>query len=111
MSLSASGSPTPPERRSFLRTVRVTLTTPSALIYLGGLVALLIWAIASTVAHAPDDASLAMIWPMLATLPLSLAAPPMLSEHPAVLFAPILLGALVNAYVIGWCHRVLTSER
>ncbi|NJP68850.1 hypothetical protein HCJ92_21800 [Streptomyces sp. ventii] len=96
---------------SFLRTIRAALTTPAALTYLGGFAALLVWAISSTIAHAPGDASFAMIWPMLASLPLGLFVVPGLGEHPASVFVPMLLGALVNAVVVGWCYRTLRSER
>ncbi|NJQ15514.1 SCO4225 family membrane protein [Streptomyces bohaiensis] len=97
------------DRPSLLRGVRTALTAPAALIYLGGFLALFVWALTTTL--TAEDASFAMIWPSLAALPLSFLPVPGPVEHPVLVFLPMFLGAVVNAGVIGWCHRVLRTTR
>lgn len=67
--------------------------------------ALLVWAFAVTVSDSSGE-SMAGVIPLLATAPTSLVFL-WLPDHPAMLVAAVLFGALVNAAVIGWCARAL----
>lgn len=92
-----------------LRTIRAALRSPIALTYLAGCAILLGWALVVTANHGPD-ASLAGVWPLLATAPVSLILL-VLPDHPSMLFLAIGVGALVNTVLIGWCHHSLRRGR
>jgi hypothetical protein len=92
--------------RSPLHRLGRNLRNPFALSYLTLCAALLVWAI---VVNIPDDsdAALAGVVPLMATAPASLVLLP-LPGGAWVLIVAVVLGALVNASVIGWCARALT---
>ncbi|AZS84278.1 hypothetical protein ELQ87_08265 [Streptomyces griseoviridis] len=95
--------------RSPLRVLRRALTDVVALAYLGLCAALLIWAVVVT---ALDDSgeSMAGVIPIFATAPTSLIFL-VLPDHVWAFFAAVVLAALVNAAVIGWCSRTLRARR
>lgn len=77
-----------------------------ALVYLGICAALLVWAFVVTFVVVGEDASFALIIPLLATAPVSL----LLVELPdgvMTFLGAVAGGALVNAAAIGWCARAL----
>ncbi|MFD5257778.1 SCO4225 family membrane protein [Streptomyces bobili] len=91
--------------RSLPRRLRHVLGDVIALGYLAVCAGLLVWAIVVT---ATDDSgeSMAGVIPLLATAPgslLFLALP----EGGGMLLLAVVLGALINATVIGWCSRAL----
>lgn len=87
------------------RSRRGVLSHPVALVYLAVCAALLIWALIVSTADTPD-ASLAGVIPLLATAPVSLVLLA-LPDHGAMFILSVLLGALANAALIGWCARAL----
>ncbi|WP_258036958.1 MULTISPECIES: SCO4225 family membrane protein [unclassified Streptomyces] len=95
-------------RPSVVRTARDALTALPSLVYLGVVTALWIWAI--VVSNMPQpDGSFAAVVPFMATAPVSLLMLG-LPDHLAFLLAASALGALVNAFVIGWCYRTLRAR-
>ena len=84
-----------------LRGVRRALGTVAARIYLTACALLLGWALV-----AASDGSMAIVVPLFATLPASLVLL-LLPEGDAAFLLSMVLGALVNAMIIGWCARVL----
>lgn len=78
--------------------------------YLALCFALLVWVwIDSTfVDHA--DASFAGVVPMLATAPVSLVLLLLVDTVPGGFYLPVVLGAVVNAAVIGWCVEALRGR-
>lgn len=91
--------------RSFPRRLRRALGHPAALIYLAVCAALLVWAFVVSAGDSSDE-SMAGVIPLVATAPASLALLA-LPDHPAMLVVSVILGALVNAAIIGWCARAL----
>ncbi|GHE83807.1 MULTISPECIES: SCO4225 family membrane protein [Streptomyces] len=94
-------APAPP----LLRRLRRVLGHGLSLAYLAGCAAVTVWALVDA---ATDDSgeSLALIFPVLATAPVGLILLVTPDGLPAFLLA-VVLGALVNAAVIGWCARAL----
>ncbi|WP_328454806.1 hypothetical protein OG780_34470 [Streptomyces sp. NBC_00386] len=84
-----------------LRGVRRALGTLAARIYLTACVLLFVWALVVS-----SEGSLAFVIPLFATMPASLVLL-VLPEHSGMLLLSMVLGALVNALIIGWCARVL----
>jgi len=76
--------------------------------YLAGCLGLTLWVwVDSTFVQHPD-ASFAGVWPLFATAPTSLVLllfPD--GTGPAGVYLSIVLGALVNAALIGWCAGAL----
>ncbi|NJQ04319.1 SCO4225 family membrane protein [Streptomyces lonarensis] len=96
-----------PGRQSITDTLRSALSSPFARAYLGLVLVLLVGAALLGAVHT-EDASLAGIWPVPATAPLSVAALLLpLPDGPFFLVAPVRASGLVNAVAIGWCHRTL----
>ncbi|MEV5932254.1 SCO4225 family membrane protein [Streptomyces sp. NPDC093250] len=91
--------------RSLPRRLRHALCDIAALVYLGLCAALLIWALAVS-AGETEDASLAGVIPLLATAPVSFVLI-LLPDSPVMFVLAVVVGALVNATVIGWCSRAL----
>ncbi|MFF7651535.1 SCO4225 family membrane protein [Streptomyces sp. NPDC007983] len=91
--------------RPFPRHLRQALRTIAARVYLAVCAALLVWALVVTTTDSSDD-SMAGVIPLLATAPVSLVLL-VLPDHAAALVVAVVLGALVNAAVIGWCARAL----
>ncbi|OQD52953.1 hypothetical protein BM536_033435 [Streptomyces phaeoluteigriseus] len=91
--------------RSLLRRLRHALGDVVALVYLAVCAVLLVWAI---VVAAADDSgeSMAAVIPLLATAPGSFLFL-VLPDGGAMLLLAVVLGALINATVIGWCSRAL----
>ena len=85
-----------------LRGVRRTLGTAAARIYLAGCALLLGWALVTA-----SDGSVAAVVPVFATVPSSLVLLLLLPEGGTMFLLSIVLGALINAVVIGWCARAL----
>ncbi|MEU6117351.1 hypothetical protein ABZ840_22760 [Streptomyces sp. NPDC047117] len=92
-----------------LRTVREALGSLVARLYLAVCAALLVWAIVVSYGDNPD-ASFAGVVPTIATAPVSLLML-VLPDHFSMFFLPVIVGALVNAVIIGWCARVLRQGR
>ena len=91
--------------KSLPRRLRHVLGDVVALVYLAVCAALLVWAI--VVALADDSGeSMAAVIPLFATAPGSLLVL-VLPEGGAMLLLAVVLGALINATVIGWCSRAL----
>ncbi|MFI6408732.1 SCO4225 family membrane protein [Streptomyces sp. NPDC050548] len=92
--------------RSPLHRLGRNLRNPFALSYLALCAVLLLWAIAVNI---PDDSdgAMAVVVPLMATAPASLVLLA-LPGGAAVLIVAVVLGALVNASIIGWCARALT---
>ncbi|WP_432096986.1 SCO4225 family membrane protein [Streptomyces sp. bgisy100] len=77
--------------------------------YLAVCCALLIWTwVDSTFVEHPD-ASLFAVVPLLVTAPLSMVVVA-LPGPSALLYAAVIVGALVNATLIGWCTRTLRQR-
>jgi len=91
--------------RPVFRRLRHALGDVFALVYLGVCAALLVWALVVTVADSSDE-SMAGVIPVLATAPGSLVLL-VLPDGGAMLVVAVVVGALVNATVIGWCARAL----
>ncbi|MFH8661168.1 SCO4225 family membrane protein [Streptomyces afghaniensis] len=94
-----------PPGRSPSRKAARALRHPAALVYLAVCAILLAWALVVTLADGSDE-SMAGVIPLLATAPVSLVLL-MLPDHGAMLVAAVVLGALVNALIIGACARAL----
>ncbi|MFI9025557.1 SCO4225 family membrane protein [Streptomyces sp. NPDC053560] len=92
-----------------LRTVRQALGSLVARLYLAVCAALLVWAIVVSYGDNPD-ASFAGVVPTIATAPVSLVMLA-LPDHFSMFFLPVIVGALVNAVIIGWCARALRQGR
>ncbi|MCX2925131.1 SCO4225 family membrane protein [Streptomyces sp. NEAU-W12] len=91
--------------RALSRRLRRTFGNVFALIYLALCAALFVWAI---VVSAGDDSgeSMAIIFPLLATAPTSLVLL-VLPGGFSMVAVVVVLAALVNAAIIGWCARAL----
>ncbi|MFG2370572.1 SCO4225 family membrane protein [Streptomyces sp. NPDC048504] len=81
------------------------LRNPFALAYLGVCVAIVIWTVVVTVMDDSGE-SMAGVVPILATAPASLVVL-VLPGGKAMFIVAVVIGALVNASVIGWCARAL----
>ncbi|MBT3152654.1 hypothetical protein HTV45_17535 [Streptomyces sp. CHD11] len=90
--------------RSLTSRLRHVFGDIAALVYLGLIVALVIWAY--TASTGTEDASFAGVIPLLATAPASLVLL-VLPEFPGMFELALVVGALVNAAGIGWCSRRL----
>ncbi|MFJ8182734.1 SCO4225 family membrane protein [Streptomyces sp. NPDC096105] len=104
----ASEEPTPMTGRSdrtLLARLRHLYGDVFALVYLGVCAALTVWAIVVS-AGDNEDASFAGVIPVLATAPGSLVGLALPGGIPTFAFA-VVMGALINAGVIGWCSRRL----
>lgn len=91
--------------RSFPSRLRRALAHPAALVYLAVCAALLVWAIVVSTGDSSDE-SMAGVIPLLATAPASLVLL-VLPDHAAMLVVSVILGALTNATIIGWCAQAL----
>lgn len=91
--------------RSPLHRLGQNLRNPFALGYLLICAALLVWAVVVTVVDDSGE-SMAGVIPMLATAPTSLVFLA-LPDGAAMLVVSMVIGALVNAAIIGWCARAL----
>lgn len=79
------------------------------LVYLGVCAVLLVWALAVTAGDSSGE-SMAGVIPILATAPGSLVFL-VLPDHEAMFVIAVVLGAAVNAAIIGWCTRALRRGR
>ncbi|WP_427921722.1 SCO4225 family membrane protein [Streptomyces sp. cg40] len=93
--------------RSPLHRLGRNLRNPFALAYLALCAGLLVWAIAVNI-PADSDGAMAFVVPLIATAPASLVLLA-LPGGAAVLIVAVVLGAVVNASIIGWCVRALTG--
>ncbi|GAB2947320.1 hypothetical protein GCM10023080_002460 [Streptomyces pseudoechinosporeus] len=75
------------------------------LVYLVVCAVLLVWALVVTAGDSSGE-SMAGVIPLLATAPASLVLL-VLPDGAVMLVAAVVLGALVNAAIIGWCARAL----
>ncbi|MET9504347.1 hypothetical protein ABZY42_21960 [Streptomyces sp. NPDC006622] len=91
--------------RFLSRRLRQTFGSVSALVYLALCAALFVWAIVVSVGDDSGE-SMAIIFPLLATAPTSLVLL-VLPGGLAMVTVVVVLAALVNAAIIGWCARVL----
>ncbi|MGX1271482.1 SCO4225 family membrane protein [Streptomyces phaeoluteigriseus] len=91
--------------RSLFRRLRHVLGDFVALGYLAVCVVLLVWAIVATAADDSGE-SMAAVIPLLATAPGSFLFLVLPDGGPMLLLA-VVLGALINATIIGWCSRAL----
>lgn len=82
------------------------LRNPFALGYLALCLALLVWALVVTIADDSGE-SMAGVIPLLAAAPTSLVFLSLPGGAPTLVLSMV-VGALVNASVIGWCARALT---
>ncbi|MET7484080.1 hypothetical protein [Streptomyces sp. NPDC005538] len=89
-----------------LHRLGLVLRNPFALAYLLICAALLIWALAVTLTDDSGE-SMAGVIPVLATAPASLVFL-VLPDGAPMLIVAIVIGALVNASVIGWCALALS---
>jgi hypothetical protein len=87
---------------SVLRGARRALGDIAARVYLTACVLLLGWALV-----AASDESMAAVIPLFATVPAGLVLLFVLPEGGTTFLLSIVLGALVNAMIIGWCARAL----
>ncbi|MFI6856816.1 SCO4225 family membrane protein [Streptomyces sp. NPDC050416] len=94
-----------PPGRPLSREAAHALRHPAALVYLAACAILLAWALVVTLADGTDE-SMAAVIPLLATAPVSLVLL-LLPDHGSMLVAAVVLGALANALIIGWCARAL----
>ncbi|MEV6613262.1 hypothetical protein AB0N31_05150 [Streptomyces sp. NPDC051051] len=92
-------------RRSLTRRLRRTFGNAFALAYLALCAALFVWAILVSVTDDSGE-SMAIIFPLLATAPTSLVLL-VLPGGIVMVTAVVVLAALVNAAVIGWCAHAL----
>lgn len=69
-------------------------------LYLTVCAAVLVWALSDQMAVGHADASFSTIWPLLLTLPFSLAVLMLPMESPATYAAAVAVGAAVNAWVL-----------
>lgn len=95
-------------RRSLPRRLRHALGDVVALAYLAVCAGLLVWTLVVTVTDDSGE-SMAGVIPVLATAPASLVFL-VLPDGAAMLVVAVVLGALVNASVIGWCARALRRD-
>lgn len=93
--------------RSPLHRLGQYLRNPFALAYLGICAAVVVWTVVVTVMDDSGE-SMAGIVPVLATAPASLVLL-VLPDGRAMFVVAVVLGALVNASVIGWCARALSG--
>ncbi|WP_033286355.1 SCO4225 family membrane protein [Streptomyces sp. NRRL F-525] len=91
--------------RSPLHRLGQNLRNPFALGYLALCVALLVWTVVVSVMDDSGE-SMAGVVPVLATAPGSLVFL-VLPGGKAMFFVAVVVGALVNASIIGWCARAL----
>ncbi|MGW0824919.1 SCO4225 family membrane protein [Streptomyces sp. NPDC002845] len=91
--------------RSFPGRLRHALGDVFALVYLAVCAALLVWALVVSAGDSADE-SMAGVIPLFATFPASLVVL-VLPDHVTMSIAAVVLGALVNAAIIGWCARTL----
>lgn len=91
--------------RSLVRRLRHAFGDVVARVYLAVCAALLAWALVVTIGDGSGE-SMAGVIPLLATVPASLVLL-VLPDHAAMFVAAVVVGALVNAAVIGWCARAL----
>lgn len=87
---------------SVLRGARRAFGTVAARFYLVVCALLLGWALVGA-----SDGSMALVIPMFATIPTSLVLLLVLPGTGTMFLLSIVLGALANALVIGWCARTL----
>ncbi|WP_329255124.1 hypothetical protein OG223_29745 [Streptomyces sp. NBC_01478] len=92
--------------RSPLHRLGQNLRNPFALGYLAVCVAIVVWTVVVTVMDDSGE-SMAGVVPVLATAPASLVLL-VLPDGRAMFVVAVVLGALVNASVIGWCARALS---
>ncbi|MDJ1131850.1 SCO4225 family membrane protein [Streptomyces iconiensis] len=98
-----SASSRPAQR--FGRFLRRALSTVLARVYLAVCAGLLIWALVES-SRDTADASLAGVWPLIATAPVSMIMI-VLPDDVSMFVIPVIIGALVNAVLIGWCASAL----
>ncbi|MFF5897950.1 SCO4225 family membrane protein [Streptomyces argenteolus] len=91
--------------RSFFHRLRRVFGNVFALAYLVLCAALFVWAIVVSIGDDSGE-SMAIIFPLLATAPTSLVLL-VLPGGLVMVTVVVLLAALVNAAVIGWCARAL----
>ena len=91
--------------QSLHRRLRHALSDVVARVYLAACAVLFVWAVVVSAGDSSDE-SMAGVIPLLATAPFSFVLF-LLPDHEAMLFVAVVLGALVNAAVIGWCSRAL----
>lgn len=91
--------------RSLISRLRHVFGDIAALVYLGLVAALVIWAYTASTGEN-EDASFAGVIPLLATAPVSFVLI-VLPEFPGAFELALAVGALANAAVIGWCSRRL----
>ncbi|WP_405870880.1 MULTISPECIES: SCO4225 family membrane protein [unclassified Streptomyces] len=91
--------------RSFPRRLREAVGDVVALVYLALCAGLLVWALVVTAGDGSGE-SMAGVIPLLATAPASLVLL-VLPDGAAMLVLAVVVGALVNATVIGLCARAL----
>ncbi|MFD4029158.1 SCO4225 family membrane protein [Streptomyces sp. NPDC058637] len=89
-----------------LRSAGRALNTLAARLYLTACALLLVWAIL-----AASEGSMALVLPFVATVPAGVVLLLVLPEGAAAFYLSIVLGALLNALVIGWCARALRRGR
>ncbi|MFJ9248917.1 SCO4225 family membrane protein [Streptomyces sp. NPDC101776] len=92
--------------RSPLHRLGRNLRNPFALGYLGICVATVVWTVVVTVMDDSGE-SMAGVVPVLATAPASLVLL-VLPDARAMFVVAVVLGALVNASIIGWCAHALS---
>lgn len=85
-----------------LRSAGRALNTLAARLYLIACALLLAWALLAT-----SEGSMALVLPLVATVPAGIVLLLLLPEGATAFCLSIVLGALVNALVIGWCARAL----
>ncbi|NLU70543.1 hypothetical protein HCC30_25290 [Streptomyces sp. HNM0574] len=88
--------------------LRAAFGSPFALLYLVLCAGLQVWAVVVS-SHGPD-ASFAGVIPLFATAPVSLILL-VLPDHTSMVYLSVGLGALVNAFLIGWCAHTLRKGR
>jgi hypothetical protein len=97
-------------RTTFPRRLGHVLGNVFALVYLAACAVLLVWALVVSAVDTSDE-SMAGVIPVFATAPTSLVPLLLLPEGAAWFIVSVVLGALVNAAVIGWCARALRRGR
>lgn len=95
--------------RSLPRRIRHALGDVVSLAYLGICAALLVWALVDAATDSTDE-SMAGVIPILATAPSSFVLF-FLPDGAVMVVLAVVVGALVNATVIGWCARALRRGR
>jgi len=89
-----------------LRSAGRALNTLAARLYLGACALLLVWAVL-----AASEGSMSLVLPLVATVPAGMVLLLLMPEGAAAFYLSVVLGALVNALVIGWCARALRRGR